>query len=187
MARLPALRSDDLAPEQQAVFDKIAAGRGFVPRLYGVMANAPDGMAAFIEFTDILRADSPLPTAHKELTILLVGKLTEAQTIVSAHTSFAKAAGVSGDQIEELSAWRRSDRFSAEERAMFAYIEAVTRNIRVGNEIWQAVRSHFSDAELTDLTLVIGCYNMVARFLEPLEIEVDPRYRSQHQGLSSRG
>lgn len=176
MARLEALDREDLPPEYRRLFDEFAATRGFVPVLYRVMANAPAAMASFIGFTAALRSEGELPQAEKELAILLVGHLTHAATIVAAHRGFAVAAGISAEQIDALPGWRSHPAFNAHQRAMFAYAEAVTRDIRVEDPVWDEVRRHFSDPEVAELTLTIACYNMVARFLEPLEIDLDPGY-----------
>lgn len=176
MARLEALNHDDLPPEYRALFDEFEATRGFVPVLYRVMANAPAAMASFVRFTSELRDAEDLARAEKELAILLVGHLTGAATIVTAHRGFAIAAGVSVEKIDALPGWQSDPAFNARERAMLTYAEAVTRDIRVDDAVWNDVRRRFSDAELAALTLTIACYNLVARFLEPLEIELDPGY-----------
>jgi AhpD family alkylhydroperoxidase len=150
--------------------------RGFVPLLYRVMAHAPGAMAGFVRFTGELRADGELPQREKELAILLVGHITGAETIVVAHRSFARQAGVDDGKLDAFAVWRHSDRFDDRERAILAYTEEVTSGLRAGDETWNAVRDHFSDAEIVELTLVVGCYNMVARFILPLEIEVDAAY-----------
>jgi alkylhydroperoxidase family enzyme len=36
------------------------------------------------------------------------------------------------------------------------------------------VRRHFSDRELVELTATVASYNMVSRFLEALQIEIEP-------------
>jgi alkylhydroperoxidase family enzyme len=153
--------------------------RGFVPILYRIMAHAPAGMAAFIEFTTVLRDQGVLPARQKELAILLVGHLTGASTIVAAHRGFGAAAGLSGAQIQAVPNWLASPDFDDRERAMLSYVAAVTRDIRVDHATWNAVRAHFDDAGMAELTLVAACYSMVARFLEPLEIELDANYESR--------
>jgi alkylhydroperoxidase family enzyme len=178
MARLRPRQREELQAGGQALFDRLAASRGFVPLLYRVMAHAPEAMAGFVRFTTDLRADGALAQRDKELAILLVGQLTGAETIRAAHRRFARDAGVPAAKLEELGQWEASAAFSDAERAMLEYVTAVTGTIRVPEGTWRLVREHFSDSQIAELTLVVACYNMVARFLEPLEIEVDPGYES---------
>jgi alkylhydroperoxidase family enzyme len=178
VARLPPIDPAELDPAARQLFAGLEAARGFVPVLYRIMGHAPAAMAAFLEFTSVLRDEGALPVRQKELAILLVGHLAGAATIVAAHRGFGRSAGLSDEQITAVPKWLSSTAFDDRERAMLAYVAAVTRDIRVDEATWNAVRACFSDAELAELTLVAACYNMVARFLAPLEIEVDSNYNS---------
>jgi alkylhydroperoxidase family enzyme len=176
MARVRQLGPDDWPADHRRVLEELIAARGFVPSIYAAMAHVPDLMAAFIHFTSKLRGDGALDGADKELAILLVGHLAEARTIVDAHRGFALAAGVPADRIESVAAWRTAGIFDDRTRAILAYVEAVTIGIRVDDDVWKIVEAHLSEPQLVELTLVAGCYSMVARFLEPLQVDRDPRY-----------
>jgi alkylhydroperoxidase family enzyme len=178
LARLPPVDPAALDPAARQLLADLEAGRGFVPILYRVMGHAPAAMAAFLEFTSVLREQGILPARQKELAILLVGHLAGAATIIAAHRGFGRAAGLSDVQIAAVPEWQTAPAFDDRERAMLSYVAAVTRDIRVDATTWDAVRACFSDAELAELTLVAACYSMVARFLEPLEIELDAHYQA---------
>jgi alkylhydroperoxidase family enzyme len=48
--------------------------------------------------------------------------------------------------------------------------------VRASDETWGAVREFLDDGALAELVLIVGFYNMVARFLEPAQVDLDPRY-----------
>ena len=54
---------------------------------------------------------------------------------------------------------------------MLAYTTAMTREIRVRDDVFAAVRAHFAPAQVVELTATIGGYNLVSRFLEALEVD----------------
>jgi len=56
---------------------------------------------------------------------------------------------------------------------VLAYTEAMTRHIKVPDDVFAAVRSHFNERLLVELTLTIGGYNLVSRFLVAMEIDHD--------------
>ena len=66
-----------------------------------------------------------------------------------------------------------SPEFTARDRALLAYTDAMTRNIRVPDDVFAGVRNAFSERELVELTVTIGGYNMVSRVLEALEVDHD--------------
>ena len=53
---------------------------------------------------------------------------------------------------------------------MLGYTEAMTRSIRVPDEVFAEVRRYFPSAQIVELTATIGGYNLVSRFLEALRI-----------------
>ena len=60
-----------------------------------------------------------------------------------------------------MSVWHETPFFTDRERAALAWTEAVTlvAQTRVPDDVWQAVRAQFSDAELVDLTLLVSTIN----------------------------
>jgi alkylhydroperoxidase family enzyme len=60
-----------------------------------------------------------------------------------------------------LKAWRESPFYSDPERAALEWTEAATfiGNRHVQDEVYEKVRSHFNDKELSDLTLAIAAIN----------------------------
>jgi alkylhydroperoxidase family enzyme len=60
-----------------------------------------------------------------------------------------------------LDAWRESPFYTDRERAALKWTEAVTSltNGHVPDEVYEAVRSHFSEKELSDLTLAVATIN----------------------------
>jgi membrane-bound ClpP family serine protease len=57
-----------------------------------------------------------------------------------------------------------------------AFTDAVVKQIKVPEDLYQATKKWLSDREMTELLITIGTYMMVSRFLENsgVEIETDP-------------
>lgn len=72
---------------------------------------------------------------------------------------------VSSDKIDTLGGWRISNDFSETERAALDWVERVT-NISAENTSdsdFQQLKTHFSDSEITDLTIAISLMNALNR------------------------
>jgi alkylhydroperoxidase family enzyme len=69
--------------------------------------------------------------------------------------------------------WQASPLFDARARDALAYADAMTLQVQVPKELFDALRPHFSDRELVELTAVVAAYNMVSRFLEALQIQIE--------------
>ena len=175
MARLPERDSEDLPAAAQEVFAALERDRGYVPKLYRVAANAPHFLSAFADMVATSRKESALPSRLKELAILEIAKLTGAQTMWLSHVPLARAAGVSEDVIACLPNWQ-DGAVSAEEQAILSVADEVTGDVRVRDEAWAKAARVMDDEQLAELVFVVAFYNMVARVLEPLKVDVDPRY-----------
>ncbi|MDA1001030.1 MAG: carboxymuconolactone decarboxylase family protein [bacterium] len=63
---------------------------------------------------------------------------------------------------------------SPRERAAVLWAEHVTKNTaRDRDDVFEEVRKHFSEAELVDLTLMSGFFNMFNRFMDSIRIPVE--------------
>jgi len=81
---------------------------------------------------------------------------------VNMHSHEALQDGDSQQRVIMVSAWKESPVFSERERAAFAYTDAVTLISKDGvpDALYEATRQHFSEEELTKLTVAIGMINI---------------------------
>lgn len=77
------------------------------------------------------------------------------------HWKDLRALGENEQRLYGLDAWRESPYYTERERAALTWTEAVTlvTDGHVSDEDYDAVRPHFSDKELADLTLVVATIN----------------------------
>src|SRR6185369_13025763 len=89
---------------------------GTPPNLYRALANHPALVAAWTEFSKMLRHDTRTPRALRELVILRGGQLMGSEYEWAQHLPMARKAGVTEAQIEALAGWRSSKIFSDKEK-----------------------------------------------------------------------
>jgi AhpD family alkylhydroperoxidase len=78
------------------------------------------------------------------------------------HSREARRAGESEQRLYVLDAWHESSLYSPRERAALAWTEAVTKisDTHAPDEAYEALRQHFSEKEIVDLTIAIGMINL---------------------------
>ncbi len=59
------------------------------------------------------------------------------------------------------------------DKDVLAYAEAMTLQVQMAQTLFDAVRRHFSERELVDLTATVASDNMVSRSLEALQIQIE--------------
>jgi alkylhydroperoxidase family enzyme len=107
------------------------------------------------------------------LAILRVGQLNQATYEWTQHVPIALRVGVRQAQIDALSAWEDSPEFNEREKAILRYTDEETKNIRVKDETFAAVRAILTEEAVVELTTTIGYYSMVCRILEALQVELE--------------
>ncbi len=111
-------------------------------------------------------AKSGLEKPLIELVRLRASQINGCAYCVDLHAIDAGKAGESERRLATLCVWREVPFFSERERAAFEWTEAVTQvaQTHVPDAVWEAVRPHFTDVELADLTLLISTINAWNRF-----------------------
>ena len=170
MARLPYANSSN--PEIATVVERIERERGKVLNLYGMLLNSPPVAEGWLAFLTAIRQKCKLSGHDRELVIMRVAVLNGADYEFRAHVPFALKDGITEAQIDALRD-SRLDAFDARERDILAYCDSMTREIHVPDAVFQAVKPHFDDCEMVELTATIAAYNLVSRFLEALQVDHD--------------
>lgn len=81
---------------------------------------------------------------------------------VDMHSKEAREDGESEQRLYLVAAWKESPLFSDRERAAFAWVEAVTliAGEGVSDGLYEAALAHFSEEELSKLTVAVGMINI---------------------------
>jgi alkylhydroperoxidase family enzyme len=175
MARVPLIQEQD-HPEFAEVIEKYRAGRrGKLLNIYRMLLNAPPLAESWFNHSNTVRWKTSLDGRLREIVIIRMGHLTNAQYVLRQHVpALALAEGLSLAECDALADWRPSTLFSERERAVLAYADTMTRDIAVPDAVFAEVKRHFNTREIVELTVLIGTYNMNARVLQALELDLEP-------------
>ncbi len=101
-----------------------------------------------------------------ELVRLRASQINGCAFCVDMHTADARKGGETERRLATVVTWRETPFFTDRERAALEWTEALTlvSHEHVPDAVWEAVKPHFSEAELVDLTLLISAINAWNRF-----------------------
>lgn len=96
-----------------------------------------------------------------------------------------QALGLKTEEFDALQAddYRDSALFSDKEKAVIAWAEAMTLNTaKHDNKVWDDLKKHFNDAEIVEISLITGMFNMINRLNDSFrtELESEEYNRRQH-------
>ena len=99
-----------------------------------------------------------------------------------------QALGLTDAEFEALQGddYRASPLFNEREKAAMGWAEAMTLNTAKRDEaVWEEMRRLFNDAEIVEISLITGMFNMINRLNDSLrtELESEEYNRRQHGAL----
>ena len=110
----------------------------------------------------------------RELGQTRAGYVRGSQFVFSQHCKSCRSVGLTDEQINAIPHWSISDGFTAVQRAVLAYTDAlVLEGGRVPDSVFAVLKEHLSDEAILELTYVTTLYDMHATMARALRLEYD--------------
>jgi AhpD family alkylhydroperoxidase len=122
---------------------------------------APEVMKAVSALNKAVE-ESGLERSLLHLIKLRASQINGCSYCVDMHSREAREDGETEQRLYLVAAWKESPLFSERERAAFAWTETVTliSNGGVSDELYEKTLKHFSEEELTKLTVAVAMINV---------------------------
>ena len=144
---------DQVSSSNQAIFDQLEKGLGFVPNLYAYYAKSETALADYLALQN---RKSTLKAKEREVVNLVVSQVNGCRYCQSAHTVLGGMNGFTPDQIIELRTGSAS--FDSKLDALVKFTKKVTENrgqvsTRTKEEFFAA---GYTEVNLIDVVIVVG-------------------------------
>jgi phosphoglycerate dehydrogenase-like enzyme/alkylhydroperoxidase family enzyme len=175
MTRVSLIEEND-HPELAPLIERLRSGRrGALIDLYRVLLHSPDVAAAWFEYANAVRWKTGLDGRLRELVIVRIATLYGVDYMLRQHVpGLTMPEGIGAEECAALADWRPSRFFSDRERAALAYADAMSRDVTVSDDVYGEVARHFGEAQIVELTLLIGAFYMSTRVMKALELTPQP-------------
>jgi alkylhydroperoxidase family enzyme len=137
-----------------------------------ILGHAVQGFEifGFLSGDDKAKLDGGL----REIALVRAGYLVGSQFVFSQHCKAARSVGVADDKIAAVPSWPASDLFSALERAVLGYTDALILDRgRTGDDLFAALKDGLSDEEILELSYFVCTYQLHATLCRALRLEYD--------------
>ncbi len=161
---------EEVSPNNQAIFDKLNSGLGFVPNLYAAMAHSENALGNFLTFAN---GATSFSKKEKEVIDLAISQVNDCRYCQSAHTAIAKMNGFSDEQIIELRKGGAS--WDAKYDALAKISKSLAENRgRVNEDLKEAFyAAGYNDQNLVDLVIAAGVIGITNTFHNLVGVEID--------------
>ena len=141
--------------------------------IFKMLSGAGASFAPFMQFVSAYLNEGALDPELRELVILRVGHLCGSHYEVHQHERVSRTLGVSEVRIAAVKTTVPNAAFDETQNTILLFADEQVANIKVTDKTFTAAKACLSDAEMIELTLIVGTYIMVCRFLETMEIELE--------------
>lgn len=83
------------------------------------------------------------------------------------------SVGLSDEELAWLNGWQEAPLFAATDRLVLRYADALTRDVTVSDELWDALAARFSQRQIFELCFAVGLAALVNRVHATFHTDVD--------------
>jgi alkylhydroperoxidase family enzyme len=153
------------------------ARRGSLIKLYQLLLHSPALAESWLNHNNAVRWKTELSGRLRELIIIRVAHLNGATYVYRQHVpQLALAEGLTRAECDAITDWHNAGAFTPAERAALAYADAMTLKVAVPDPVFDALKAHFNERQIVELTVLIGTYNMQTRVLCALQIDPEAHH-----------
>jgi AhpD family alkylhydroperoxidase len=170
-----------------------AATGGGPPHLFTTLARHRGLYRKWLRFAGALMPGGRLPRADSELLILRVAHNCACEYEWRHHERIGLTAGLTAEEIARARDGADAEGFSDRQRLLLRAADELHADRDLSDELWAQLRPLLSDAELIELCMLVGHYEMLAMTLNALRVEPDapprgrpPRAMRMLQALAER-
>ena len=168
MARVPYPDKSKLTPETRDVLGKMPP-----LNIFRMMAGGEGLLKAFTRMGNYILFKSKLDPVLREIAIVRAGVLSKAKYEVHQHERISRDLGMSEALIKAIHAGPDDPAFDELQRLVMRYTDDIVRNVRAGDATFKPLAERLSLQEMQELTVTIGYYMMVSRFLETFDVDIE--------------
>jgi 4-carboxymuconolactone decarboxylase len=172
--RVPEPSREGLEPAARALYDRIAATRGGTRGPFLVLLHHPALCERVAALGELLRFNSTLPGADRELAILTAGRESRAPYEWVAHEPVALREGTRPEAIAVVRDGGPTHGLRPREALLVDTVRALYRAHRLSPEEFARAEAELGRQGLIELVTLAGYYGMVAGVLNAFEVDLPP-------------
>lgn len=159
---------------------------GPAPHVFTTLARNRGLFRRWMVFAGGLMPGGKLARAETELVILRVAHNCDCDYEWGQHETIAQAAGISADEVQRVRQGPDADGWSERQADLLRAADELHRDRVIGDALWSRLAGRYSEAELIELCMLVGHYEMLAGTLRSLGVQPDRKPMESGRGLLAR-
>ena len=169
MARIELIdRKDRLTPGQARLFDWIVESRGELVRPFQVLLHAPEQAEHLARLGHVVRFESGLDGADRELAILATGRAHGCDYVWDTHVDLARREGTSPEAIAHLEG--DAGDLAPREAAILDMVGELCAAATLSALTFAQVESHLGAKGVVELSILVGYYTLLGYAMASFDV-----------------
>jgi 4-carboxymuconolactone decarboxylase len=168
MARIPYFDRTQATGRAARAYERL-------PRLniFDMLGHAGELIDGFTKLGTQILNFSSLDPVLREIAIVRVGVLSKASYEIYQHERISRQIGMSDALIAGIREGPDAAVFTPLQKQVMAFTDDVVKNVRAGDATFEPLRAALGYKALQELTITIGYYMLVSRFLETFDVDIE--------------
>lgn len=143
--------------------------------IFRMMGHVGDLIDGFSRFGGQILNQTELDPVLREIAIIRVGVLSGASYEAHQHRRIGRRIGMSDVLIAGIDEGPAAASFTALQRQVMDFTDDVVKNVRACDATFDPLCKALGYKQIQELTITIGYYMMVSRFLETFDVEIEAK------------
>jgi len=172
--RLEPLQEQQWSDAVQDIMRPIKEQQGEVPNIFKTLAHHPNLMRRWLVFGNHVLFKSTLPARERELLILRIGWLCQAEYEWGQHVRIGRQAGLTNEEIHRIKTGPDASGWNERDQLLLKATDELHQDAHMSDGTWQGLGKYYNTQELMDIVFAVGQYNLVSMALNTLGVQLDP-------------
>ncbi|WP_193606315.1 carboxymuconolactone decarboxylase family protein [Mycobacteroides chelonae] len=141
--------------------------------IFAVLANHPDLLQQWMQFTGHILVGSSLPARERELVILRTGWLCRSEYEFGQHRVLGRHAGLTEHDIVWITEAEVGSGWSERDRILLLVTDQLVTEHQLSDTLWKALSTGWSLHQVMDIVFTVGQYVLVSTALNTFQVPLD--------------
>lgn len=170
--RITPVTKSEWTPAQAAILQPYEdSGRLF--NVFTTMARHPKLAESWLVFGAHILRESTLPARERELAILRIGWLCQAEYEWAQHARIGRSVGLTDEEILRITKGPEAPGWSAFDAAILTAADELHRDAFITDPTWKVLATTYNEQQMMDLVFTVGQYNLVSMALNSFGVQLD--------------
>lgn len=171
--RLAPLAELEWSQRQSELLSPYRRSDGTVLNVLTTIGRHPQLLENYIPFVLHVAQEQTLPARDREMLILRIGWLCQAEYEFGQHTLIGKEAGLTDGEILRITDGPGDPSWSDFDAALIRAADELHSDAMISDATWEALSERYNERQLIDVIFTVGQYNLVSWAINSLGVPLE--------------